>query len=447
MFQNRKFSLFHDSKLVGTGKMSEIDRLYALDTDASYNQILQTSTRNVKRKLTSENSGGLWHKRLGHISRKRIERLVHNEILDPLNMSDIDPCVQCAKGKQVSVRKYEANRANDLLELIHTDICGPFQTATRNGHIYFISFIDDYSRYGYIFLIKEKAQTSDVFKSFKVEVELQLNKRIKKVRSDRGGEYYGQCDGSGEQRPGPFAKFLDENEIVPRYIMPSSPQMNGIAEQRNRTLMDMVRSMMSHTTLPIRLCGEALKTAAHILNRVPTKAANKTPYELWTGRKPSLKYFRIWGSPAEVRPYRPNKKKLDERTVSCYFIGYSERSRGYKFYDPATRTIFETNTVKFFEDIMVPGGNMHQDIDLNDIESDDVTEMQFTTAQGMMQDVPMVPLTSNTSDDLLQHEHTDMNMAQDMEHAIPDVQTEDNIDANREPIISQEQVPLRRSTR
>ena len=172
MFQNRKFSLFHDSKLVGTGKMSEIDRLYALDTDASYNQILHTSTRNVKRKLTSENSGGLWHKRLGHISRKRIERLVHNEILDPLNMSDIDPCVQCAKGKQVSVRKYEAIRANDLLELIHTDICGPFQTATRNGHIYFISFIDDYSRYGYIFLIKEKAQALDVFKSFKVEVEL-----------------------------------------------------------------------------------------------------------------------------------------------------------------------------------------------------------------------------------------------------------------------------------
>ena len=180
-----------------------------------------------------------------------------------------------------------------MLELIHTDICGPFQTATRNGHIYFISFIDDYSRYGHIFLIKEKAQALDVFKSFKVEVELQLNKRIKKVRSDRGGEYYGRYDGSGEQRPGPFAKFLEENGIVPQYTMPGSPQMNGIAERRNRTLMDMVRSMMSHTTLPISLWGEALKTAAHILNRVPTKAANKTPYELWTGRKPSLKYFRI----------------------------------------------------------------------------------------------------------------------------------------------------------
>jgi hypothetical protein len=118
--------------------------------------------------------------------------------------------------------------------------------------------------------------------------------------------------------------------------------------------------MISHTSLPLNLWGEALKTTAYILNRVPTKAANKTPYELWTGRKPNLQYFRIWDSPAKVRPYRPQEKRLDERTVSCYFIGYAERSRGYKFYDPTNRTIFETNTVKFFEDVMVQRGNTNQ---------------------------------------------------------------------------------------
>jgi Integrase core domain len=107
----------------------------------------------------------------------------------------------------------------DVLELIHRDICGPFPTATRNGHVYFISFIDDYSRYGYIYLIKEKTQTLDTFRSFKSEVELQLNKRIKGVRSDRGGEYYSRSDSSGEQRPGPFAKFLEDNEIIPQYTM------------------------------------------------------------------------------------------------------------------------------------------------------------------------------------------------------------------------------------
>ena len=88
-----------------------------------------------------------------------------------------------------------------------------------------------FSRYGYLYLIHEKSQSLEVFKSFKVEVENQLNKRIKNVRSDRGGEYYGKYDGSGEQRPGPFPKFLEECNIVPQYTMPGSPSMNGVAKR------------------------------------------------------------------------------------------------------------------------------------------------------------------------------------------------------------------------
>ena len=107
-----------------------------------------------------------------------------------------------------------------------------------------------------------------MFKSFKIEVENQLNKRIKNVRSDRGGEYYGKYDGSGEQHSGPFAKFLEDFGIVPQYTMPGSLSMNGVTERRNRTLKDMVRSMISHSNLPISLWGEALKTAAYILRGV-----------------------------------------------------------------------------------------------------------------------------------------------------------------------------------
>ena len=200
-----------------------------------------------------------------------------------------------------------------------------------------------------------------MFKSFKVEVENQLNKRIKNVRSDRGGEYYGKYDGSGEQRSGPFAKFLEECGIVPQYTMPGSLSMNGVAERRNRMLKDMVRSMISHSNLPISLWGEALNTAAYILNKVPNKATAKTPYELWTGKKPSLKHFHIWGCLAEARPYRPHEKKLDSRTVSCYFIGYSERFRGYKFYDPTTKLIFEMGNARFFEDVEFDGGDKNRD--------------------------------------------------------------------------------------
>jgi transposase InsO family protein len=355
-FGNGIFSLFHDSKLVGSGSLSGYDNLYLIDTIASFNESLHVSTRGVKRKLTCENSASLWHKRLGHISKRRIERLVSNKILDPLDFTDYDMCVNCIKGKQTNKRRFQANRTSDVLELIHTDICGPFPTASWNGQQYFITFIDDFSRYGYIYLIHEKSQSLDVFKNYKAEVENQLGKRIKSVRSDRGGEYYGRYDGSGEQRPGPFAKFLEECGIVPQYTMPGSPTMNGVAERRNRTLKDMVRSMITHSTLPESLWGEALKTAAYILNRVPTKATDKTPYELWTGKMPSLKHLHIWGCPAEARPYRPNEKKLDARTISCYFIGYSERSRGYKFYDPTTKAIFETGNARFFEDVEFAGG-------------------------------------------------------------------------------------------
>jgi hypothetical protein len=117
----------------------------------------------------------------------------------------------------------------------------------------FINFIDDYTRYGYIFLIKEKAQALDIFKSFKAKVELQLNKMIKQVRSDHGGEYYGRYDGLGEQYSGPFAKFLEENRIVPQYIMLGSPAMNEVTKRYNHTLMEIVCSMFNHTTLPLSL--------------------------------------------------------------------------------------------------------------------------------------------------------------------------------------------------
>ena len=182
-FGNNKFSLFQNSNLVGTGSLSYVDNLYMLDTVASYHETLQLSTRGVRRKLTNENSSSLWHKRLGHISKRRIERLVSDVILDSLDFADFEICTNCIKGKQTNTRRFGDNRATDVLELIHTDICGPFPIVSWNGQQYFIMFIDDFSRYGYLYLIHEKSQSLDVFKSFKVEVENQLNKRIKNVRS------------------------------------------------------------------------------------------------------------------------------------------------------------------------------------------------------------------------------------------------------------------------
>lgn len=437
-FGNMKFSMSINSNVVGTGLLNVFDNLYLLETIASYNATLHVESRGTKRKLTKENSASLWHKRLGHISKSRVERLVSDGILDSLDFSDFDVCVECIKGKQTKIKKYGAHRTTDVLELIHTDICGPFPMASWNGQQYFITFIDDYSRYGYLFLIHEKSQSLDVFKKFKAEVELQLNKRIKSVRSDRGGEYYGRYDGSGEQRPGPFAKYLEECGIVPQYTMPGSPSMNGVSERRNRTLKDMVRSMISHSTLPESLWGEALKTATYILNRVPTKAAAKTPYELWVGRKPSLKHLHVWGCPAEARPYKPHERKLDSKTISSYFIGYAERSRGYKFYDPTNRSIFETGIATFFEDVEFGGRNPVRDIVFE--EEAGVIPLPTTTFDQSQVPIPVIAreVISDPQPDNVVQDNIVQTPIQD-EVIVPEEQT-----LQPQP---QESVPLRRSTR
>jgi transposase InsO family protein len=140
-----------------------------------------------------------------------------------------------------------------------------------DGFDSFITFTNDFSRYGYIYPIKERSEVLDKFKIFKAEDENQHNINIKLVRSGRGGEYY-SCHTPYDQVSGPFVRFLQENGIVVQYSMLGDPQQNGVAERHNRTLMDMVRSMLSYSTLPISLWMKALKTAVHILNRVPSKS-------------------------------------------------------------------------------------------------------------------------------------------------------------------------------
>ena len=217
----------------------------------------------------------LWHKHLGHVSRHIMERLVNDGILPNLDFSDLLTCVECVKEKLTSkVRKYKIARFGDVLELIHTNICGPFTPTALGGYRYFITFTDDFSRYGHVKLILEKSNSLVAFKEFKVKTELQKNKKLKSVRSNIGGEFYGRYDKTG-RNPGPFAIYLRECGIDAKYTMPSTPRQNSIAKRRNQTLLDMVHSMFSNSSLPDYLWGEALRMTAYILNQVPSKYVPK----------------------------------------------------------------------------------------------------------------------------------------------------------------------------
>ena len=124
--------------------------------------------------------------------------------------------------------------------------------------------------------------------------------------------------------------------------------MNGVSERRNRTLLDMVRSMMSFASLPLFLWGHALLTAIYILNRVPSKSVEKTPYELWYGKKPCLNYMRTWGCPAFVKKQMTDK--LESKSEKCYFVGYPKQTRGYEFYYPGDHKVIISRNVTFLED-------------------------------------------------------------------------------------------------
>ena len=155
----------------------------------------------------------------------------------------------------------------------------------RGGFQYFITFTDDLSRYGYVYLMRNKSETFEKFKEFQNEVENQRGKKIKALQFDRGGKYLSH----------EFSNHMKSCGIVPQLTPPGTPQRNDVSEQRNRTLLDMVRSMMSQSDLPLSFWGYALETAAFTLNRVPSKSVDKTPYEIWTGKTPNLSFLKIWG--------------------------------------------------------------------------------------------------------------------------------------------------------
>ena len=143
--------------------------------------------------------------------------MIKNDILSSLDFEDMKICVDYIRGKLSKAKNKGDSHSSDLLEIVHIDISGPYSTSIC-GSRYFLTFIDDFSRYGYLYLIKEKSNALDKFKVFKLEVEKQLGKVIKIVRSDRGGEYYGRHGDVG-QHMGPFAKCLQNCGIIAQYTM------------------------------------------------------------------------------------------------------------------------------------------------------------------------------------------------------------------------------------
>ncbi|GJY59715.1 retrotransposon protein, putative, ty1-copia subclass [Tanacetum coccineum] len=201
-------------------------------------------------------------------------------------------------------------------------------------------------------------------------VENQLGKTIKSLRSDRGGEYMSQ----------EFLDHLKDHGIIAHRTPPYTPQQNGMSKRRNRTLLDMVRSTMSQTTLPKSFWDYALETAARILNMVPTKKVEKTPYEVWHGQAPKLSYLKVWGCEALVKRDTLTKPdKLEPMSIKCIFIGYPKETIRYSFYYPPENKVLVDRNAKFLKNSLITQETSESLEDLEIIQEED-THLSIDTS-------------------------------------------------------------------
>ncbi|KAL0418481.1 UNVERIFIED_CONTAM: putative mitochondrial protein [Sesamum radiatum] len=190
--------------------------------------------------------------------------------------------------------------------------------------------------------MREKSEVFKVFKKFKNLVK-QSGRSIKSSQK-RSRKRNIQLK---------FDKFCEEEGIEHQTTVSYNPQQNGVSERKNRTVMEMARSMLQEKHLPKAFWAEAVYTAVYLLNRCPTKAVqNMTPIEAWSGKKPSAKHLRVFDSIYYVHIPTKKRHKLEEKTEKGIFLGYSTQSKGYRIYNLKTKKLIISRDVEFDEDAM-----------------------------------------------------------------------------------------------
>lgn len=223
---------------------------------------------------------------------------------------------------------------------MHGDLCGPISPSTSGGNRYIFVLIDDFSRVMWTYLLKNKSETLDAFKRFCVLVENSSGKKVKTFRTDNGGEFTSKD----------FNKFCEEAGINRHFSAPYSPQQNGVVERRNRTLIEMARSLLKEMKMPNYLWGEAVRHSTYLLNRLPTRAVTGiTPYEAWSNNKPSIDHIRVFGCLAHMKEPSVNLKKLDDRSRTVVYLGKEPGVKAYRLLDPDTKRIYVSRDVVFEE--------------------------------------------------------------------------------------------------
>ena len=322
-----------------------VDDLYHLDVKNESCALAATTNT----KTTSDYT--LWHHRLGHPGRNTLSNIAkYVDGLPDINLlqAEGETCEACklAKSHRLPFAAFATNRSNNVLERIHTDLCGPMHLPSLKGSRYILTFIDDSTRYAKVYFIEKKSDTFDCFVRYRTLVEKQTGERIKILRSDGGGEYVNDR----------MRDLFSENGILHETTVADTPQQNGVAERYNRTMLESLRAMMHAANVPAKLWAELITMVVYLRNRLPTRANtnNTTPYKRWFNRKPSVKHLRvIWSDAFAHVPKHKQPNKLAPRATKLKLLGYHDEKKAYKLWNPTTEQIEISRDVVFDESVVL----------------------------------------------------------------------------------------------
>lgn len=347
----------------------------------------------------------MWHNRYGHLNEVDLKKIVKSKAVHGVNFNineKLPTCIVCLKGKMTQTRfPTKSEKEVAPLEIVHSDVWGPARTESNGGSRYYVTFIDEATRWCVVTFMKAKSETLKAFKAYKEFAENQKGTKIKFLQSDNGGEY--------DSRE--FKDFLENCGIGRRLTVPGTPQQNGLSERMHRTILNIVRCMLVESKLPHSFWAEAVATAVHIRNRSPCSGINEQiPFELWVGRAPVVSYFRTFGSRAFALD-KTKKGKLEPRSKECIFVGYSDISKAYRVWDIQKKKIFVTRDIKFVnEDESKEIEGMVEDFEIGvgiPMENrNNETHVKMTATQS--EEIPRPETETRTIDEIQHNEENDI---------------------------------------
>ncbi|GJZ76937.1 retrovirus-related pol polyprotein from transposon TNT 1-94 [Tanacetum coccineum] len=299
-----------------------------------------------------------------------IQSLASKELVRNLPTLKFDQhfCNACKIGKQAHASHKAKNivLTTRCLKLLHMDLFGPSAVRSYEGNRYTLVIVDDYSRCTWTRFLKDKTEAFDQFEILSKKIQNQLGCTIGSIRTDHGREFDNEVQ---------FREFCNANGITHNFSAPRTPQSNGVVERKNRTLQEMSRTMLNEQSLPQKFWCNAVDTSTYILNRILIRAIlGKTPYELLKGRKPTLDYFRVFGSKCFILNTKDYLTKFDPKSYEGIFLGYSQNSKAYIILNKHTRKVEESLNVTFDETPPPSKTSPLVDDDLDEEEAIKVTE-------------------------------------------------------------------------